>query len=73
MTYLLYNQGIYYKENQCVLFNKDTRRVYQRNTCSGKEKTIGEAKTLKEAKRLAKDTIERLKHYYNFSKVEWYI
>ena len=73
MTYLLYNMEIYYQQNQCVLFNKESKKVYQRNTATGTEHTIGTAKTLKEAIKIAKPTIERLKHYYNYHTADWYI
>ena len=48
----LYCAEIFYKLNWVILWNNETKRLYWRNTWTGKEVGLGKAEKEKEAKEL---------------------
>jgi hypothetical protein len=62
--YIAYNQGVYYKVNNALIYKIEKKEVVQRNTFTGKEKVlaenIGKTKALKLMRSYAKTDFQRL-------------
>ena len=55
----LHNSEDYYKKNWVILWDKDTKQVYWRNTWTGEEKSLGVAEKYKEAEKIKDNYLTR--------------